>query len=258
MPFVRVHCAAMPEAEVDSQLFGELKGAPGSTGCAQRADGGTLFLDEVGDVGVAAKEMLLAVVRDREVERPDGTTVRANVRLIAATSGDLAEATGDAVPHDFYQRLRALTISMPSLRDRKADLPMLVDLFVEKFAREHVRQVERLSTRTMDILMEYNWPGNVRELSAAIERAVVMATGTVIHHHCLPSAIQEAVRSGIPASMGLSESLDAYEKDLLQDALKRTHGVRSKAARLLRTTERIFGYKLRKHRIDCRQFKVSG
>ena len=259
-PFVRVRCAALPEAVVDSQLFGEIKGTlVASPGGIQRVDGGTLFVDEVGGIGIAAQERLLRVIRDHVMDRPGGGTVRVDVRLIAATSDDLVDAvTAGTVRHDFYELLSVRAITVPPLRDRKADLPVLIDLFLERFAREHARSVERLSTRAMDMLIDYDWPGNVRELSAVIERALVLTTGPVIHHHCLPTVIQERAGSGLTASMGLSEALDAYEKELLEEALKRAHGVRSKAARLLHTTDRIFRYKLRKHGIDCRQFKVSG
>ncbi len=261
-PFVKVSCASLPESLIESELFGYEKGA--FTGAEARkkgrfelADGGTLFLDEIGDINLATQVKLLRVLQQREFERVGGTeTVKANVRLIAATNKDLEKAIASgAFREDLYYRLNVFTIFVPPLRERKADLLLLVDHFLEKFAREHQRSIKRISTPAIDMLASYHWPGNVRELENAIERSVLMCDGEVIHGHHLPPSLQTAEASGTVTRVSLYEAVSAYEKDLLQDALKTTRGNRAKAARLLDTTERIINYKVRNYGIDARRFK---
>jgi len=260
--FVTVNCAAMPETVVDSHSQGGPTlafAAAQMAGYVQRANLGTLFLDEIADLGPLAQERLLTLIEEGSVEGQGGGSLRADVRLIASSSANLEEAVAvGTFRRDVYERLTASTIAVPPLRDRKADLPALAQMFVEKFAREHARRVDRLSARAMEMVMRYDWPGNARELGRAIERAVVLANGPVIHQHHLPTSVQEAAGPKPAAPVALSEALDAYEKELLQDALKQTRGRRSKAARLLGTTERILSHRLRKHGIDWRRFKVTG
>jgi Nif-specific regulatory protein len=261
-PFVKVSCAALPESLIESELFGYEKGA--FTGAEARkkgrfelADGGTLFLDEIGDVNLATQVKLLRVLQQREFERVGGTeTVKANVRLIAATNKDLEKAIASgAFREDLYYRLNVFTIFVPPLRERKADLLLFVDHFLEKFAREHQRSIKRISTPAIDMLASYHWPGNVRELENTIERSVLMCDGEVIHGHHLPPSLQTAEASGTVTRVSLHDAVSAYEKDLIQDALKTTRGNRARAARLLDTTERIINYKVRNYGIDARRFR---
>jgi Nif-specific regulatory protein len=249
----------MLDADVDAQLFGWKDRTPGATsGCVARAEGGTLFFDDVADLGPVAQQVLTKLAKERTWERPEGAPVTANVRVLAATTRDLTqEAASGRCRHDLAEHLGALTIQLPPLRERKVDLPVLTDLFVEQFAREHVRGVRGVSTWAMDMLMNYDWPGNVGQLRHTIERAVILTSGPVIHHHHLPAEVQTSSDSIAAPMLGLSEALDAYERELLQDALRRAKGVRSQAARLLMTSERVFNYRLRKHRIDTRPFKPS-
>ena len=261
-PFVKVSCAALPESLIESELFGYEKGA--FTGAEARkkgrfelAEGGTLFLDEIGDVNLATQVKLLRVLQQREFERVGGTeTVKANVRLVAATNKDLERAiAAGSFREDLYYRLNVFTMFVPPLRERKADLLLLVDHFLEKFAREHHRSIRRISTPAIDMLASYHWPGNVRELENTIERAVLMCDGQVIHGHHLPPSLQTAEASGTITRVSLKDAVSAYEKDLIQDTLKTARGNCAKAARLLDTTERILNYKVRKHGIDAARFK---
>jgi Nif-specific regulatory protein len=261
-PFIKVSCAALPESLIESELFGFEKGA--FTGAESRkkgrfelAEGGTLFLDEIGDVNPATQVKLLRVLQQREFERVGGTeTVKVNVRLIAATNKDLerAIATG-AFRQDLYYRLNVFAIFVPPLRERKADLLLLVDHFLERFAREHRRSIKRISTPAIDMLTSYHWPGNVRELENTLERAVLTCEGEVIHGHHLPPSLQTAEASGTVTRVSLEDAVSSYEKDLIQDALKTARGNCAKAARLLDTTERIINYKVRRYGIVAKRFK---
>jgi Nif-specific regulatory protein len=261
-PFIRVSCAALPDTLIEAELFGYERGA--FTGAQQRkqgrfelAEGGTLFLDEIGEIPLSSQVKLLRVLQEREFERLGGTeTVRADVRLIAATNRDLeASITERQFREDLYYRLNVFSIFVPPLRDRKPDIMLLADHFLAKYARQHKRQIRRISTPAIDMLVSYHWPGNVRELENIIERAVLTCDGQVIHGHHLPPTLQTAEASGTLMHTSLSDSVEQYEKDLIVDALKSARGNRAKAARLLGTTERIMGYKVRKYGIDPGRFR---
>jgi Nif-specific regulatory protein len=263
-PFIKVSCAALPDTLIESELFGYEKGA--FTGAAARkkgrfemAEGGTLFLDEIGDVNLGTQVKLLRVLQEREFERVGGTeTVKVNVRLIAATNKDMEKAIAEGTfREDLYYRLNVFTIFVPPLRERKADLLLLADHFLDKFSREHNKVIKRISTPAIDMLTAYHWPGNVRELENAIERAVLVCDGAVIHGHHLPPSLQTADSSGTVTRVSLKDAVAAYERDLILDALKTTRGNRAKAARLLDTTERILNYKVQGYGIDVRRFKSS-
>jgi Nif-specific regulatory protein len=261
-PFVKVSCAALPETLIESELFGYEKGA--FTGAQGRkkgrfelADGGTLFLDEIGDLNMSTQIKLLRVLQEREFERLGGIdTVKVNVRLVAATNKDLEKAIAAGnFREDLYYRLNVFTIYMPPLRERKSDVLLLADHFLEKFAREHDKRIKRISTTAIDMLASYHWPGNVRELENIIERAVLLCESGVIHGHHLPPTLQTAERSGTVTRLSLENTVQSYESDLILDALKTTRGNRKRAAQLLDTTERILGYKVKKYKIDCHRFR---
>ena len=261
-PFIKVSCAALPESLIESELFGYERGA--FTGANARkkgrfelAEGGTLFLDEIGDVNIATQVKLLRVLQEREFERLGGTdTVKVNVRVLVATHRDMEKAIAEgAFRGDLYYRLNVFTIFVPPLRERKADLLLLADHFLEKFSREHGKIIKRISTPAIDMLMSYHWPGNVRELENAIERAVLVCDGAVVHGHHLPPSLQTADASGTVTRMSMKEAVAAYERDLIVDALKTTRGNRSKAAQLLDTTQRILNYKIGTYGIDARRFR---
>ncbi len=261
-PFIKVSCAALPETLIESELFGYEKGA--FTGAQARkkgrfdlAEGGTLFLDEIGDLNLSTQVKLLRVLQEREFERLGGIeTVKINVRLIAATNKELEKAIAEgAFREDLYYRLNVFTIFVPPLRERKPDVLLLADHFLEKYGHEHGKNIKRISTPAIDMLTAYHWPGNVRELENCIERAALVCDGNVIHGHHLPPTLQTASSSGTVTRLSLTAAVEAYEKDLIQDALKTARGNRARAAKLLDTTERILGYKVKKYAIDCTRFR---
>jgi len=262
-PFVKVNCAALPESLIESELFGHEKGA--FTGAVARkrgrfelAEGGTLFLDEIGDLSPAIQVKLLRVLQEREFERVGGIeTVRVNVRLIAATNVELEQAVQDGrFRSDLYYRLNVFSIYLPPLRERKTDIVLLADHFLEKYGRQNGKRIKRISTPAIDMLVSYHWPGNVRELENVIERSTLVCEGSVIHGHNLPPSLQTAEGSGTVTRMSLDQAVNAFEKDLIQDVLKTARGNRARAARMLDTTERILGYKVKKYGIDCRRFRT--
>src|ERR671913_1782940 len=261
-PFVKVSCAALPESLIESELFGYEKGAfTGAQGSKkgrfELAEGGTLFLDEIGDVSLSTQVKLLRVLQEREIERLGGTSsIRINVRLIAATHRPLEDLMEEGkFRADLFYRLAVFPIFSPPLRERKPDILLLADHFLEKFSREHGKVIKRISTPAIDMLMAYHWPGNVRELENALERSVLVCDGAVIHGHHLPPSLQTADSSGTVTRVTLKDAVAAFERDLILDALKTTRGNRAKAARLLDTTERILNYKVRGHAIDPRRFR---
>jgi Nif-specific regulatory protein len=261
-PFIKVSCAALPESLIESELFGYEKGAftgaqASKKGRFELAEGGTLFLDEIGELNLATQVKLLRVLQAKEFERLGGTkTIRANVRLIAATNKDIEKAiAAGSFRDDLYYRLNVFAVFIPPLRERKPDLLLLADHFLEKASLANGKHIKRISTPAIDMLMSYHWPGNVRELENAIERAVVVCDGQVVHAHHLPPTLQTAASSGTIMSLSLKDAIAAYEKDLIQDALKTARGNRAKAARLLSTSGRIMNYKVRQLGIDWRRFK---
>ena len=262
-PFVKVSCAALPDSLIESELFGYEKGA--FTGAQQRkkgrfelAEGGTLFLDEIGDIPLATQVKLLRVLQEREYERLGGTeTLKSNVRLVTATNKDLEKAITDGhVPRGpVLPAERVLDLRAAAARAEDRPAAARRSLPRESFSRTHSKNIKRISTPAIDMLMSYHWPGNVRELENTLERAVLVCDGHVIHAHHLPPTLQTAEASGTVTRVSLRDAVAAYEKDLISDALKTTRGNRAKAARLLNTTERIINYQVKKYSIDYRRFK---
>ena len=261
-PFIKVNCAALPETLIESELFGYEKGA--FTGANNRkkgrfelAEGGTIFLDEIGDLSAQTQIRLLRVLQEKEYERVGGTeTIKANVRIVTATNKNLENAIADGTfREDLFYRLNVFTIFLPPLRERKSDILLLAENFVEKYEREHGKHIKRISTPAIDLLTSYHYPGNVRELENAIERAVLVCDGNVIHGHHLPPTLQTAEITDTVTQISLTAAVEAIERDIIQDALKTTRGNRGKAAQLLETTERILCYKIKKYNIDPRRFR---
>ncbi len=260
-PFVKVNCAALPEGLIETELFGHERGAftgahAKRKGRFEMADSGTIFLDEIGEISPAMQIKLLRVIQEREFERVGGSeTIRTDVRIIAATNKDIEQSiTTGSFREDLYYRLNVFTIFVPPLRQRKTDILLLADHFIEKYAREHSKAVKRISTPAIDMLMSYHWPGNVRELENCIERAVVVCDDAVIHGHHLPPTLQTAEGSGTLPTQSLTSAVAALEREMIIDALKTTRGNQARAANLLQISERVVNYKVKRFGIDCKRF----
>jgi len=261
-PLIKVNCAALPGNLIEAELFGYMKGA--FTGANQQKAGkfelatkGTIFLDEIGSLLLESQGKLLRVIQERELERLGGTKViKVNVRIIAATNIDLAEAVEKGkFREDLFYRLNVYPIYLPPLREREADILLLADFFLEKYSEEYGKDIKRISTPAIDAITHYHWPGNVRELENCVERAVLLCEGHVIHSYHLPLTLQTAEDTGTKQSMSLEESVSRFERDLIIDSLKSCRGNMRKAAQNLETTERIFGYKVKKYGINPRHYK---
>jgi Nif-specific regulatory protein len=261
-PFVKVNCAALPVNLIESELFGHEKGA--FTGAIKQKPGkfelankGTIFLDEIGSVGVEVQVKLLRILQEKEFERVGGyQTIKTDVRVITATNKNLEQAVEkDTFRHDLYYRLNVFPIYMPPLRERKTDILLLVDHFLEKYARENHKTIRRFSTPAIDMLMDYHWPGNVRELENCIERAVLLCEEGVIHSYHLPPTLQTGMESDTLPVLSLEDAIANLEKEMIIDALKNTRGNITLAAELLKTTVRKFSYKANKYNVDYRHYR---
>ena len=249
---------------IESELFGHEKGAFTGAVAARKgrfelAQGGTLFLDEIGDLSPAMQIKLLRVLQEKEFERVGGTaTIKADVRLIAATNRDLEKLIErEQFRQDLYYRLNVFPVHIPPLRERRTDILLLADYFVERYSRQNHKNVRRISTPAIDMLMAYHWPGNVRELENCIERAVLLSDDEVIHGHHLPPTLQTAEASGTVPRGTLRATLERVERELLAggaEVLSREHGV-GRAS--LGITERIMGLRVRKYRLESRRFRQS-
>jgi Nif-specific regulatory protein len=254
-PFIAINSAAFPETLFESELFGHERGAfTGAVGRKKgrldRAQGGTLFLDEIGDLPLATQVKLLRVLQSREYERLGGTeTLKADVRFIAATNNDLAAAVAvGRFREDLYYRLNVFTITVPRLRERAGDIPALAQYFLEKFTREHRRDVRRISSGALDLLAGHPWPGNVRELENAIERAVVSCGEPVVAESHLPEAIRGSAPRVSTERPTLAQAVADLERRMIDEALRECGGNLARASRRLGTTERILRYKSDKYR----------
>jgi len=261
-PLIKVNCSAVPDTLIESELFGHEKGA--FTGAAESklgrfelASGGTIFLDEIGDLKASVQVKLLRVLQEKEFERVGGVkTVKTNVRVITATNRNLEELmTQGKFREDLYYRLNVFPVYMPPLRERRTDILLLAEHFLQKFSKENEKDIRRLTTPAIDMLMSYHWPGNVRELENCVERAVLLCDGPAIHSYHLPPTLQTAEATASAVDLPLAEAVSRFESDLIIDALKATRGNVRKAAQELKTTQRILGYKIEKYEIDPGKYK---
>jgi Nif-specific regulatory protein len=260
--FIKFNCAALPESLIESELFGHEKGAFTGAHAVRKgrfelAEGGTIFLDEIGELTPSIQTKLLRIIQEKEFERLGGSeTMKANVRIIAATNRNLDQLMKEgSFREDLYYRLNVFPVVVPPLRERKTDIMLLADYFIEKFNKEHSKAVTRISTPSIDMLMAYHWPGNVRELENCIERAVLLSSDGVIHSFHLPPSLQTATSSGTEIHGSLDDAVSSVEKEMIIEEIKRSRGNMAKAARNLGITERIMGLRVDKYGIDTKRFK---
>ena len=257
MPLIKVNCAAIPETLLESELFGHVRGAfTGATnhkkGKFALADGGTIFLDEIGTMSQALQAKLLRVLQEREFE-PLGSerTQRVDVRVIAATNRDLRQMVSDGrFQEDLYYRLNVIPIEIPPLRERREDIPVLIEHFVQKHAQRAGKRISGTAPGVLEVLQASDWPGNVRELENTLERAVVLSPTAVIE----PSAVRilgaaPSSVSGLP-SMNLRQNIDWTERETVRRALESSGGVKKDAAELMGISQRALSYYLAKHRVE--------
>jgi DNA-binding NtrC family response regulator len=253
-PFVKINSTAIPENLLESELFGYEKGAfSGATsskpGKFELADKGTLFLDEIGDVPPAIQVKLLRVLQDREFERLGGTrTLKVDVRLVAATNRDLRAALEEGTfREDLYYRLNVVAIDIPPLREHKEDIPALADFFLRKFAHESAKAVQAITPKAMQLLMSFHWPGNVRELENVLQRGVTLSNNPVldvadIHLDSQPPRGASGSALALPEGM----TLEQWEDEMIREALRRSNGNKSQAARSLGLSRNALRYRLSK------------
>jgi Nif-specific regulatory protein len=259
--FITVNCAAIPEGIIESELFGHEKGAfTGALrkreGRFEQAQGGTIFLDEVGDLPPLMQVRLLRVLQERTFERVGGNEpIKSDVRVIAATHRDLERGIEEgAFRDDLYWRLNVVPIFLPPLRERKEDLPLLIDYFLERYNLENQKRV-RLSPELRDLMRRYDWPGNIRELQNCIERIVVLAEEEFVGLKEIPSPIQAYFQdmrqvASSRAAGSLKDNLATLERERILAALEKSAWVQAKAARLLGITPRQIAYKIMKYRLQ--------
>ncbi|BCG47861.1 Type IV fimbriae expression regulatory protein PilR [Citrifermentans bremense] len=258
-PFVAVNCGAIPESLLESELFGHVKGAftdasHDKIGLFEEADGGTLFLDEISELSLPLQVKLLRVLQEEEIRRVGAaTSQRVNVRVVSATSRDLAqEVVAGRFREDLYFRLNVFPISLPALRDRIEDVPLLVDHFLEKHGERMGITGVRPSPETLQALVRYRWPGNVRELENCIERGLVLCEAGVLGLSCLPESVRRGVgierrATDLPESLSIKKGAESLERALIVRALEQTAGNRTRAAKLLEISHRALLYKLKEY-----------
>lgn len=253
-PLIKLNCASIPEGLLESELFGHEKGA--FTGAiAQRkgkfelAERGTIFLDEIGDLPVTLQPKILRILQEKEFERVGGEkTIKTDIRLIAATSRDLEALVKEGrFREDLYYRLNVVPVFLPPLRDRRDDIPVLIDFFLGRFNQEN-RKKKTITAEALKVLLKYDWPGNVRELENTIERMVIMSQGNAIQPSDLPVALKAAGRAFLTQG-SLKQTTEETERVSILEALRNTGWVHAKAARLLGLTPRQIGYKIMKYKI---------
>ncbi len=257
-PFVAINCAAFPETLLESELFGHEKGA--FTGASSRrigrieaANGGTLFLDEIGEISLSTQVKLLRFLQEREIERlGSNTSKKVDVRIIAATNRDLEKAMKEGLfREDLYWRLNVVSIKLPPLRERKEDLPMLMEYFIKKHNKRNRKNIHAYSKEFYEVLSRYDFPGNVRELENIMESAIVMARGNLLTLSDLPGYLNtdtEGISSPtLKEGETLTERIEKIEKDLILKALEENDYVQTRAAKRLGISERVLRYKMKKY-----------
>lgn len=276
-PFIPINCAAIPDTLIESELFGHERGAfTGASnkriGKFEQAHSGTLFLDEIAELSLSTQAKILRFLQEREFTRVGGTeTVHVDVRLITATNKDLENAIKDrSLREDFYYRINIIPISLPPLRMRRDDIPLLVNHFIDKVNKRIKKHVKRVSEDLMDFLVNYEWPGNVRELENLMERMITLSNQKVLTIKDLPSGLKDKARQSVmkekvvedeagqsvmkgkvvEGKVSFLRATEEFEKEVILDALKKTNNVQTQAAALLGISRRILKYKMDKMGIE--------
>jgi transcriptional regulator with PAS, ATPase and Fis domain len=264
-PFIKLNCAAIPEELLESELFGHEKGAfTGASnfkpGKFDMASGGTIFLDEIGDMPINLQAKILRVLQEQEFYRVGGSrTIKVNVRVIASTNKNLEKMVREGTfREDLFYRLNVFTLHLPPLRERKEDIPLLVDFFLQKASKK-----AEISSVALQMLVAFSWPGNIRELENTIESASVMAENGYIEPAQLPGKITGAFNSNsseikLPVNVPLDERLREIEKSMIIEALRKTGGIQVRATELLGINQRSLWHRIKKHNIDVKSLKSNG
>ncbi|EOO1861470.1 sigma 54-interacting transcriptional regulator, partial [Escherichia coli] len=262
-PFIKVNCAALPESLLESELFGHEKGAfTGAQtlrqGLFERANEGTLLLDEIGEMPLVLQAKLLRILQEREFERIGGhQTIKVDIRIIAATNRDLQAMVKEGTfREDLFYRLNVIHLILPPLRDRREDISLLANHFLQKFSSENQRDIIDIDPMAMSLLTAWSWPGNIRELSNVIERAVVMNSGPIIFSEDLPPQIRQPVcnageaKTAPVGERNLKEEIKRVEKRIIMEVLEQQEGNRTRTALMLGISRRALMYKLQEYGID--------
>jgi putative PEP-CTERM system response regulator len=258
-PFITINCAAIPETLIESELFGHEKGAftdaiKTKKGLFEEADGGTLFLDEIGELSLTTQAKILRFLEEREFNRVGGSkTIKVDVRLITATNKDLSQMIKKGgFREDLYYRVNVVPILLPPLRERREDIPLFLEHFINKFNDENNKNVKGVSKEALELMMNYEWPGNVRELENLIERVIALTSSEYIQPYELPfsliniSKINGLKESILNGKVSILKAEEEFEREIILDALKRTNCVQSHAAEMLGISRRILKYKMDK------------
>ncbi|MBL7130584.1 MAG: sigma-54-dependent Fis family transcriptional regulator [Candidatus Omnitrophica bacterium] len=265
-PFVPVNCAAIPETLLESELFGYVKGAftgahTNKIGRFETAHRGTIFLDEVGDMPVSLQAKILRVLQEKSFEKVGGTeSIKVDVRIIAATNTDLKTALNKGTfREDLYYRLNVFPVYLPPLRERKEDISLLAHYFLKRYNKAFGKDIKEISPEFIELLLEHHWPGNVRELENIMERAIVLAPGSILKPAALYFYVKKGDKAGLWKGMNYSAAkervLDSFEKDYLAHLLKTAHGNISEASRIAQIDRKNLYQKLKERNIDPSEFK---
>ncbi|MCP3899850.1 MAG: GAF domain-containing protein, partial [Desulfobacteraceae bacterium] len=261
-PFIKLNCAAIPTNLIESELFGHTKGAftgasSNKKGKFEMADQGTLFLDEIGNMDLNVQVKLLRFLQEKEFEQVGGLKkIKTDIRIIAATNSNLEDMVQkELFRNDLYFRLNVFPIYIPSLRMRKTDIILLADHFLEKYSKEHEKNIKRFSTPAIDMMMQYHWPGNVRELENCIERAVILCNDEAVHNFHLPPSLQIENKTTTAETHLFEHAVSEFEKKLLIDSLRKSKGNIKNSAKQIGITVRKFSYKADKYNIKYKEFR---
>ncbi len=262
-PFVIVNCSALPETLLEKEIFGYkddflADAIEGKTGKIEQAEGGTLFLDEIGKINSSTQRKLLNIIQENKFQQSGSTQIiEADIRIVAASNRHLEKAVElNTFREDLYYRLNVFPVYIPPLRERRTDILLLAEYFLEKYSKKNQKKITRISTSAIDMLIEYHWPGNVRELQNCIEQAAIMCGGVTLKSIHLPPSLQTSQAINRPKSHSLAISVENFEKELIVEGLKRNNGNQTKTSRELNTSLRIINYKIHQYEIDPKKYKI--